>query len=375
MRHNDIRHMLSEYIDGAVTRKEKTEIENHLKSCTECRNALSELKKTIEHIKKVEEVDSPAWMTQKIMVKVRAEAEEKRSLFQRLFYPLAIKLPIQAVAVLFLAVTAFYIYQNINPVERYAEAPGVIEPKKEPPATGLTMNKQKIERDSSKATKQAPQAPGYKSLDMKYMYEKPKLPAAGESKPSSAPEKSTEQPASEKASPDKRERLAAASRPTAPAEERDLIKEKEFAARAKKPEEVSPYAGAVAKDEARGKAAPSAASAKALTQQEKKDKDAILIEFELDKIISRKYPNGIPETILTYRVINTGRYKIAEEHFTKDGVRHGIQIEYYDSGQIKTKASYGNGKLEWYMEFNPDGTKKTEKSKKNWIWLRQHPQP
>ena len=48
-------------------------------------------------------------MTQKIMAKVRAEAEEKKTIFQRLFYPLTVKLPIQAIAVLFLAVTGFYL--------------------------------------------------------------------------------------------------------------------------------------------------------------------------------------------------------------------------------------------------------------------------
>ncbi len=267
MKHDDIRHTLSEYIDGAVTPKQKKDIESHLKSCAECRNALAELKKTIEHVKKVEEADSPAWMTQKIMAKVRAEAERKRSVFQRLFYPLAIKLPVQAVAILFLAVTAFYIYRNINPMERYAEAPSFIEAKKEPPTAGTSMNEQKMKRDSSQTAKQAPQKPGYKSLEMKHMYEKPVVPPV-ESKPSSAPAKSTEQPASEKASPDKMERLAAAPRPAALPEERGLIKEQEFAARTKKPEAASPSAGDVAKDEARGEAAPSAPKAKAVSMGE-----------------------------------------------------------------------------------------------------------
>lgn len=258
MKHDDMRHMLSEYMDGAVTLKERTAIERHLKSCAECRNALAELKKTIEHLKKVEEVDSPAWMTQKIMAKVRAEAQQKRSLFQRFFLPLAIKLPIQAVAVLFLAVTAFYIYQNVNPTEKYAEAPAFIEAKKETPAASTSMNEQKMKRDSSLTAKQAPQAPGYKSLDMKYMYEKPSAPPPAERKPSSAAARSAEQPAKEKASANKLEGSAATSRAPAPAEERDLMKNEDFSSQAQK---VSPDAGAVAKDEARSEAPPSAAKA------------------------------------------------------------------------------------------------------------------
>jgi hypothetical protein len=296
MKHDDIRHTLSEYNDGAVSPKEKKAIESHLKSCTECRNALAELMKTIEHIKKVEELESPAWMTPKIMAKVLAEAELKRSLFQRLFYPLAIKLPIQTVAVLFLAVTTFYIYQNINPTDKYAEAPGVITPKKEPPAAGASMNEQKMKDDSSQTAKQAPQTPGYKSLNIKYMYEKPAVPAPVESKPSSAPATTTKQPASEKASAGKLKGFAAPSRASAPAEERDLLKEQEFSARAKKPEAASPYAGAMAKDEARVETPPSATKANAVSMGEKKEasislsvivKDTNAAGKEVEKVVAQ----------------------------------------------------------------------------------------
>ena len=70
MDHNDIRHKLSEYIDGSVTAEEKSYIEEHLKTCSACSDALHELQKTVEHIKTVEEVEPPAWMTQKIMANV-----------------------------------------------------------------------------------------------------------------------------------------------------------------------------------------------------------------------------------------------------------------------------------------------------------------
>src|SRR5574341_1754537 len=96
MDHTEIRHKLSEYIDNSVTPEERAAIEQHLGICMECSDALRELQKTVEHIKTIDEVEPPSWMTRKIMAKVRAEAE-KRNLFQRLFYPPAIKLPIQAV--------------------------------------------------------------------------------------------------------------------------------------------------------------------------------------------------------------------------------------------------------------------------------------
>jgi hypothetical protein len=177
MEHNDVRHKLSEYIDGSITDQERTAIEEHLKTCLQCTDALQELRKTIEHIRTVEEIDPPAWMTQKIMAKVRAEAGEKKSLFQKLFYPLAIKIPIQAIAVLFLTVTGFYIYQNIQLAERITEAPSQeFAAKKPAPPTDAAQDKlAKAERPAPRS-KQVPQTPAYKSLDMKLEYEKPPQP-------------------------------------------------------------------------------------------------------------------------------------------------------------------------------------------------------
>jgi anti-sigma factor RsiW len=177
MEHNDIRHRLSEYIDNSVTAEEKAAIEAHLKTCTQCREALSELRKTIEHIKTVEDIDPPAWMTQKIMATVRAEVGEKKSLFQRLFYPLAVKIPIQAIAVLFLAVTGFYIYQNIQPAERTSEAPSQEFAAKKPVAPTDTAQDKLAKADRpALRSKQFPQTPAYKALDMKQEYEKPPQP-------------------------------------------------------------------------------------------------------------------------------------------------------------------------------------------------------
>lgn len=197
MDHSDIRHKLSEYLDGSITAEEKSSIEEHLKTCAPCRDALHELQKTVEHIKSVEEVEPPAWMTQKIMANVRAEAAEKKGLFQRLFSPLSIKLPVQAVAVLFLAVTAYYLYQNINPAEKYAEAPSEKTEAAKPASPMLSPQPEpKIRREPAAPATKAPQAPEYKALDMKMEYEKPAppAPAGGIEASGPAPAKPAEQP-------------------------------------------------------------------------------------------------------------------------------------------------------------------------------------
>ena len=178
MEHNDIRHKLSEYIERSLTDRERSDVEIHLRTCDQCSRALAELQKTIEHIKSVEEIDPPAWMTQKIMAKVRAEAEERKGLFHRIFYPLAIKLPIQAIAVLFLTITVFYVYQNAQLSQKGPETP-IAEFADERPASQKSKPKDQLAKAdaSAKRSYHAPQSPEYKSLDMKLEYEKPSPPA------------------------------------------------------------------------------------------------------------------------------------------------------------------------------------------------------
>ncbi len=179
MEHNDARHKLSEYIEGSIAAEERAEIEAHLKTCSACTDALRELQKTVEQIKSIEEVEPPAWMTKKIMAKVRVGAEEKKSLFQRLFFPLSVKLPIQTVAVLFLTVTAFYIYRNIQPAPAPSEGPMQdYAARKEAPQAAAPAKEQTISPEPPVSVKKVPQSPEYKSLDMKYEYEKPSPPAA-----------------------------------------------------------------------------------------------------------------------------------------------------------------------------------------------------
>jgi hypothetical protein len=197
MNHNEIRHMLSEYIDGAVSPEDRTAIEEHLKTCERCSDALKELRQTVAVIRTVEELDPPAFMTQKIMAKVRVEAA-KKSWFNRLFFPLHIKLPLEAVGVLFLAVTAVFIYQNIQPsmrtpnplLEEYA-------PAQEPLLSGIAKNGEQKSTQLSRRAKKLPQAPGYKALDMKQAYEPPAPPALQSQ--AAAPAPSLSKPAEQQA--------------------------------------------------------------------------------------------------------------------------------------------------------------------------------
>jgi hypothetical protein len=120
---NDIQEKLSAYIEGIISPEEKMLVDEHLMSCQKCNESLSDLRKTVEYIHNLEDVEPPSWLTQKIMTMVKAEIQPKKSFIQKLFYPLYIKLPIEAVAVVLIAVTALYIFKTNQPEVRLAKAP------------------------------------------------------------------------------------------------------------------------------------------------------------------------------------------------------------------------------------------------------------
>lgn len=107
MNHTEIRRRLSAYLDDAVSNGERGEIDAHLATCGSCRRALSDLKQTVGHLKRLPAVEPPPWLTDKIMAHVREAA--KPSLWRRLFWPLRMKLPVEALALVFLCVTGYYL--------------------------------------------------------------------------------------------------------------------------------------------------------------------------------------------------------------------------------------------------------------------------
>jgi hypothetical protein len=307
----------------------------------------------MEQIKAIEEVEPPAWMTRKIMAKVRAETEQKKSTFQRLFYPFFVKLPLQAVAVLFLAVTAFYVYQNIQPSAKYAEAPmpasqKEIAKQEAPPAPAAKREINKAD-ESLLRSKQVPQTPGYKALDMKQEYEAPSSPRLKDQIAASAPAsaKPAEQPAPEKKAV-MTEKHAAAPRALG------------------KQETQSDNFATGAAPQAKAKREPIDSLKKTEGFADKAEADR-----RFERVTIEKHSNGTSKLIVTYEVISSRIIKLAEERFTPAGERHGIQKEYYASGQLRAEAQYGYGKLEWYQEYGPDGIKKIGKTNYDWYWLKK----
>lgn len=107
----DIESLLPLYLEGVLSDAEKRRVQEHLAGCGICQKEMAYLQKSGKLVAGLPGVEEPPWFQQKIMAQVRKEAE-KKSLAQKWFYPLRIKIPIQIMATMVIAVLAVYIYRS-----------------------------------------------------------------------------------------------------------------------------------------------------------------------------------------------------------------------------------------------------------------------
>ncbi len=124
----DIRKKLSAYLEGMVSPEDQEFIDQHLASCRACSTALYELNRTGDVVRNLKEVEPPPWMAKKIMARVREEAKAKRGFIQKFFYPLHIKIPLEAFASVLIAVIAVYVFKAVEPEMKDLQVPPPKEP-------------------------------------------------------------------------------------------------------------------------------------------------------------------------------------------------------------------------------------------------------
>jgi hypothetical protein len=143
----DIENNLPLYAEGLLSADEKMAVEEHLAKCADCCKALADLKKAAAMTQELSEVEPPPWFKQKIMARVREEAE-KKSFAQKWFYPLRIKIPVQVMATIVIAVLAVYIYRS-GDEQMKAVLPEAVQP-------AIEMQKEQAPAELPKPKKAAP---------------------------------------------------------------------------------------------------------------------------------------------------------------------------------------------------------------------------
>src|SRR5262245_45102708 len=107
----EVQKYLSDFLEKSVDNERARAIEDHLAVCSLCNEELAGLAECQRLVSGLPIVEPPLGFTNRVMARVH-EAEHPPSLWEWLFLPLRIKIPLQATAVVLIALLAAYIYQK-----------------------------------------------------------------------------------------------------------------------------------------------------------------------------------------------------------------------------------------------------------------------
>jgi len=113
--HEELRSMLPAMAGGDLSKTELALLEQHLAGCRDCRTELAQLKLVVQTVRETPDLEPPPWLATRIMARVQEETDAvRKSWFARLFLPLQIKLPLEALALVMICATAWYVMQDVN---------------------------------------------------------------------------------------------------------------------------------------------------------------------------------------------------------------------------------------------------------------------
>lgn len=133
---HETRERLSGLLDLALAAPERAEVGAHLDGCPDCRRELDRLRATLSLLSRVERPRAPVGFVDRVTARARPGPWYQR-LGRRLFLPLNIKLPVQAAAMLVIAVLGVYLLQR-TPELRDAARPELQSPAARSEPSGTT---------------------------------------------------------------------------------------------------------------------------------------------------------------------------------------------------------------------------------------------
>jgi hypothetical protein len=192
----NIKELLNAYIDNLLSEKERETVHAHIASCPSCKEELDELTQAVNLVRELDRVVPPPWFSEQVMINIKKE-EKGKGILSRLFYPLYIKLPVQAFATVVIAVFAIYIYKAATPEMKPLMYPQqVLKESKAVTSQGANEKYARaIPQESDKLIKKPESLTPEKALDQKTelplvkLEEKPAASLAPESKNTAVVEK------------------------------------------------------------------------------------------------------------------------------------------------------------------------------------------
>ncbi len=118
----EIKKLLSEYIDDTLDMQMKTLIKEHLATCKACSEELVSLKAYIKELSSLKEVEAPEDFLEKVHERVEQRFKFEK-IMRKLFFPIRIKVPLKLVAVVATVLLAIAITNMIQPIRRILYVP------------------------------------------------------------------------------------------------------------------------------------------------------------------------------------------------------------------------------------------------------------
>jgi hypothetical protein len=110
----EVRELLSEYVDGVLDTKTKALVDEHLSTCKDCQGELASLKALVDEVGSLESVEPPRDFLDQLHERMEQRSPLSKIL-RTLFVPIRLKIPLEfagAAAMAILVFTLFYIQQN-----------------------------------------------------------------------------------------------------------------------------------------------------------------------------------------------------------------------------------------------------------------------
>ncbi len=120
----EVQLLLSEYIEKSLDTIRMKAVETHLLACSGCRAETEGLMDCIRQISDLPLLDPPIGFTQRVMAHVR-EIESRPSGWRRVLAPFRIGVPIQATALVLVAVVAVFLYQKESQMRDNPASPAI----------------------------------------------------------------------------------------------------------------------------------------------------------------------------------------------------------------------------------------------------------
>ena len=142
----EVKKYLSDYIDNSLNTDMKKRIEEHLRTCAVCSEALASLKSCLKRVSHLKEVDVPEDFLKKVHERIEQGSRSKKIL-RALFVPPRVKVPLELAVVLTAVVIVIFLFNLMSP-SRAVQPKAVKQIAYEKPITEAVEMEESVEKDT-----------------------------------------------------------------------------------------------------------------------------------------------------------------------------------------------------------------------------------